>query len=44
MQILTANQWTEARDPCDRIRGKLEEAEEEDDPIGRAAVSTNLDP
>jgi hypothetical protein len=44
MQILTPNQWTEARDPCGRIREKLKEAEDEGNPIGRAAVSTNLEP
>jgi hypothetical protein len=43
MQILTPNQWIEAGDSCGRIREKLEEAEEEGDPIGRPAVSTNLD-
>jgi hypothetical protein len=32
MQILKPNQCTEARDPCDWIREKLEEAEEDDDP------------
>jgi hypothetical protein len=42
MQIVIPNQWTEAEDPCDCIREKLE-AEEEGDPIGRPAVSTNLD-
>jgi hypothetical protein len=44
VQILTSNQWTEVGDPCDWIRERLEEAEEEGDPIGRPAVSTNLDP
>jgi hypothetical protein len=34
---------TEARDPCCRIMEKLEEVEEEGDPIGRPAISTNLD-
>jgi hypothetical protein len=43
MQILTPNQWTKAGDPCSRIREKLEETEEEGDPIERSAVSTNLD-
>ena len=43
MQIFTSNQWTEAGDPCGWIREKLEVAKEEDDPIGRPAVSTNLD-
>jgi hypothetical protein len=43
-QILTSNQWSEAGDPCDWIRKRQEEAEEEGDPIGRPAVSTKLDP
>jgi hypothetical protein len=33
-----------ACDPCGSIREKLEEAEEEDDPVGGPAVSINLDP
>jgi hypothetical protein len=42
---LTPNQWTKAGDPCGGwIRERLEEAEENGDPIGRPAVSTNLDP
>jgi hypothetical protein len=44
MQIFTPNQWTEAGDPCSWIKEKLEEAEEEGNPIGRPAVSINLDP
>jgi hypothetical protein len=44
MQIHIPKQRTEARDPCGRIREKLEEAEEEGNPIGRPAVSNNLDP
>jgi hypothetical protein len=43
MQIFMPNQWTEAADPCGWIREKIEEAEEEGDPVGRPAVSTNLD-
>jgi hypothetical protein len=39
MQILTPNQWTEARNPYGRIGVKLEEAEEEGDQIGRSTVS-----
>jgi hypothetical protein len=31
-------------DPCGCIRETLEEAEEEGNPIGRLAVSTNQDP
>ena len=44
MQIFPPNQWTEAAEPCGRIREKLEEAEAEGDPVGGPAVSTNLDP
>ena len=44
MQIFTPNQWTEAADLCGCIREKLEEAEEEGEPIGGPAVSNNLDP
>ena len=43
-QIFASNQWTEAADPCGWIREKLEEAEEEGEPVGRPAVSINLDP
>ena len=44
MQIFTLNQGTEAADPCGRIKGKLEEAEEEGDPVRGPAVSIYLDP
>ena len=44
MQIFAPNQRTEAADPCGLIREKLEEAEEEGDPVGGPAVSINLDP
>jgi hypothetical protein len=44
MQIFALNQWTEAADPCCRTMEKLEEAEEEGNPIGGPAVSINLDP
>jgi len=44
IQICAPKQWTEAADPCGWIRGKPEEAEEEGDPIGKPAVSTNQDP
>jgi hypothetical protein len=40
MQMFTPKQWTEAADPCGWIREKLEA--EEGDPIGKPAVSTNL--
>jgi hypothetical protein len=43
MQIFTPNQWTEAADLCGWIRGKLEEAEEEGNPVGGPAVSINVD-
>jgi len=44
MQICAPNQWTEAADPSGLIRGKLEEAEEEGNPVEGPAVSINLDP
>jgi hypothetical protein len=44
MQIFAPNQWTEAAEPCGWIREKLEEAEEEGNPVGEPAVSINLDP
>jgi hypothetical protein len=44
MQILTANQWAEVGDSYGRVRGRIEEAEGDGNPIGRATVSTNLDP
>ena len=44
MQIFVPNQWTEAAEPCGQIRGKLEEAEKEGNPVGGPAVSINLDP
>jgi hypothetical protein len=34
MQIFVPNQWTKAADTCGRIREKLEEAEEKDNPVG----------
>jgi hypothetical protein len=43
MQIFAPNKWTEAAKPWVLIRKNLEEAEE-DDPVGGAAVSINLDP
>jgi hypothetical protein len=42
--IYTPQNRTEAVDSFGWIREKLEEDEEEGDPIGRTAVSTNLDP
>ena len=44
MQILTANHCTEIEEPYGRVRGRLEGAERDDNPIGRPTVSTNLDP
>jgi hypothetical protein len=43
MQIFVPIQLTEAVDLCGSIRERLEEAEEEL-PVGRPAVSINLDP
>jgi hypothetical protein len=40
MQILTANHWTDPKDPNGRTRGRTEEAEGDCNPIGRKA-STN---
>jgi hypothetical protein len=42
MQIFAPNQWTEAAHFCGLIREKLEEAEEEGNPVGGPAVSTHL--
>jgi hypothetical protein len=44
MQILVPNQWTETADPCGQIREKLEEADEEGDPVEGPEVSINLKP
>jgi hypothetical protein len=44
MHIFALNQWTEVPDLCGWIREKLEEAEEEQDPVGEPTVSINLDP
>jgi hypothetical protein len=44
MQILTLNHYTEVTDPCRGIRGRIEGAKGEGNPIGRPAVSTNQDP
>jgi hypothetical protein len=44
MQLFVHNQLTEAADPCGWIRERLEEAEEEGNPVGGPAVSINLDP
>jgi hypothetical protein len=44
MQIFAPNQWTEAADPCSWITEKLEEVQEEGDPVGGPADLINLDP
>jgi hypothetical protein len=44
MQIHTANHWAEVRDSYRRIRRRIEGAEGESDPTGRATVSTYLGP
>ena len=44
MQIFTPSQSAEDADHCGQIREKLEEAEDEGDPVGGPAVSINLDP
>jgi hypothetical protein len=44
MQILTANHWTEVRDPCRRVRGITEGTEGDGNSIERPAVLTNPEP
>jgi hypothetical protein len=44
MQILTANYWTDVEGPYGRVRGGVEGAEGDGNPIGRPRLSTNLDP
>jgi len=44
MQICAPNQWTEAAEPSGWIKEKLEEAEEEGNPVRGLAVSINLEP
>jgi len=44
MQICASNQWTEDAEPCGWIKEKLEEAKKKGNPLGRPAVSINLDP
>jgi hypothetical protein len=44
MKIFVPNQWTEAADHCGCIKEKLEEAEEEGNPVGGPAGSMNLEP
>ena len=44
MQILTGKHWTEVRDSYGRVRGRIEGAEGDCNPIGRTTVSTNPDP
>jgi hypothetical protein len=39
--MLTANHWTEHRDPDKRARERTEEAERVCNPIGRTTISTN---
>jgi hypothetical protein len=43
MQIFAPNQWTEAAKLCGWIREKLEEAEEEGDPVRGPAIPNELD-
>ena len=43
-QILTVNHCTEVRDPCGRVRGRIEGAEGDGNSIGRPTISTNTDP
>jgi hypothetical protein len=41
--ILTPSHWIEVGDSYGGIRGRIKEAKGEGDPIGRPAVSTNID-
>jgi hypothetical protein len=43
MQILPANHWTDVGDPYGRVRGRVEGAERNGNPIGRPTVSPNPD-
>jgi hypothetical protein len=43
MQLLTANHYNEVRNPYGRVKGMIEGAEEDNSPIERLTVSTNLD-
>jgi hypothetical protein len=44
MQILTAIHWTEVGEPYGRVRGRIEGAEGDGNPIGRKTSSTNPEP
>jgi hypothetical protein len=44
MQILIVNYWTEVRDLCRRVRGRIKGAKGNCNPIGRPTVSTNPGP
>ena len=44
MQIFTANHWPEVEHSYGRVRGKIEGAKGNSDPIGRTTVSTNPEP
>jgi hypothetical protein len=44
MQILTANHWTGVADSYGRLKGRIEGAEGDFNPIGRTTASTNSDP
>ena len=44
MQILTDNHWITIGEPYGIIRGRIEGAEGESNPIGRLIVSINLEP
>jgi hypothetical protein len=43
VHILRANHWTEVWDPYERVRGRTEGDEEDDNTFRRPTVSTNLD-
>jgi hypothetical protein len=44
MQLFAPNKWTEAADPCCRIKERQKEAEEQGHSVGRPEALINLDP
>jgi hypothetical protein len=44
MQILRANHWTEVRDPSGRVKGRIEGAEGDGNPIRRQQSQLTLTP
>jgi hypothetical protein len=44
MQILTTKHCAEVRDSYGKVRARIEGAKEDNNPIGRTTLSTNLEP